>query len=173
MGAHHPGRGARPSIRLVGPHRTILAACPSDVACPSVSSMGDLLLLAITCVCRLHWSARRGSWSRVVRWGVDFNPICHTGIFGVTFFIFVASMKLPSWRQSRLPLEAWRRSKPSRRLSLRCVAASSRASAPRSSPGCGSMVKVLSGLPQLGSCTSPGRAWWLGRLGTPRKRPSH
>eukprot|EP00964_Phaeocystis_antarctica_P049539 scaffold28733_cov75-Phaeocystis_antarctica.AAC.5 len=27
-------------------------------------SMGDLLLLAITCVCRLHWSARRGSWSR-------------------------------------------------------------------------------------------------------------
>eukprot|EP00964_Phaeocystis_antarctica_P015293 scaffold8461_cov68-Phaeocystis_antarctica.AAC.4 len=32
--------------------------------------MGDLLLLAITCVCRLHWSARRGSWSRVIRWGV-------------------------------------------------------------------------------------------------------
>eukprot|EP00964_Phaeocystis_antarctica_P117125 scaffold80965_cov35-Phaeocystis_antarctica.AAC.1 len=43
--------------------------------------MGDLLLLAITCVCRLHWSARRGSWSRVVRWGVDFNPICHTGFW--------------------------------------------------------------------------------------------
>eukprot|EP00964_Phaeocystis_antarctica_P123696 scaffold87386_cov63-Phaeocystis_antarctica.AAC.2 len=38
-------------------------------------SMGDLLLLAITCVCRLHWSARRGSWSRVIRWGVDFIPM--------------------------------------------------------------------------------------------------
>ena len=37
--------------------------------------MGDLLLLAITCVCRLHWSARRGSWSRVIRWGVDFIPM--------------------------------------------------------------------------------------------------
>eukprot|EP00964_Phaeocystis_antarctica_P055535 scaffold32671_cov65-Phaeocystis_antarctica.AAC.3 len=31
--------------------------------------MGDLFLLAITCVCRLHWSARRGSWSRVVETG--------------------------------------------------------------------------------------------------------
>jgi len=37
--------------------------------------MGDLLLLAITCVCRLHWSARRGSWSRVFRRGVDFIPV--------------------------------------------------------------------------------------------------
>eukprot|EP00964_Phaeocystis_antarctica_P030421 scaffold17184_cov76-Phaeocystis_antarctica.AAC.1 len=37
--------------------------------------MGDLLLLAITCVWRLHWSARRGSWSRVIRWGVDFIPM--------------------------------------------------------------------------------------------------
>eukprot|EP00964_Phaeocystis_antarctica_P016981 scaffold9347_cov64-Phaeocystis_antarctica.AAC.1 len=36
---------------------------------------GDLFLLAITCVCRLHWSARRGSWSRVLRWGVDFIPM--------------------------------------------------------------------------------------------------
>ena len=33
-----------------------------------VFPMGDLLLLAITCVCRLHWSARLGSWSRVIRW---------------------------------------------------------------------------------------------------------
>ena len=27
-------------------------------------SVGDLFLLAITCVCRLHWSARRGSRGR-------------------------------------------------------------------------------------------------------------
>ena len=38
-------------------------------------STGDLFLLAITCVCRLHWSARRGSWSRVFRRGVDFIPM--------------------------------------------------------------------------------------------------
>ena len=30
LGAHHPGRGARPSIRLVGAHGSILATCPSD-----------------------------------------------------------------------------------------------------------------------------------------------
>ena len=29
-------------------------------------STGDLFLLSITRVCRLHWSVRRGSWSRVV-----------------------------------------------------------------------------------------------------------
>ena len=36
---------------------------------PLFFSMGDLFLLAITCVCRLHWSARRGSWSRVSKTG--------------------------------------------------------------------------------------------------------
>eukprot|EP00964_Phaeocystis_antarctica_P025875 scaffold14553_cov74-Phaeocystis_antarctica.AAC.1 len=49
--------------------------------------MGDLLLLAITCVCRLHWSARRGSWSRVIRWGVDFIPmkfLWRTGTCAIT-----------------------------------------------------------------------------------------
>eukprot|EP00964_Phaeocystis_antarctica_P006498 scaffold3516_cov26-Phaeocystis_antarctica.AAC.1 len=30
LGAHHPGRSARPSIRLVGPHGTISASCLSD-----------------------------------------------------------------------------------------------------------------------------------------------
>jgi len=50
-------------------------------------SMGDLLLLAITCVCRLHWSARRGSWSRVVRWGVDF--LRTTVFYTVTTLIYV------------------------------------------------------------------------------------
>ena len=32
-------------------------------------------MLAITCIWRLHWSVRRGSWSRVVRRGVDFIPL--------------------------------------------------------------------------------------------------
>ena len=29
-------------------------------------SMGDSFMLSITCACRLHWSVRRGPWSRVV-----------------------------------------------------------------------------------------------------------
>ena len=33
----------------------------------SFFSTGDLFLLSITCVCRLHRSARRGTWSRVFR----------------------------------------------------------------------------------------------------------
>eukprot|EP00964_Phaeocystis_antarctica_P097328 scaffold63462_cov52-Phaeocystis_antarctica.AAC.5 len=56
--------------------------------------MGDLLLLAITCVCRLHWSARRGSWSRVVRWSVDFIPM--------KFFVIVTFILDP--RELRRPL---------------------------------------------------------------------
>ena len=42
---------------------------------------GDLFLLAITCVWRLHWSVRRGTWSRVIKTGVDFIPIFQWGIY--------------------------------------------------------------------------------------------
>ena len=40
---------------------------------------GDLFLLAITCVWRLHWSVRRGTWSRVIKTGVDFIPMKFCG----------------------------------------------------------------------------------------------
>ena len=40
---------------------------------------GDLFLLAITCVWRLHWSVRRGTWSRVIKTGVDFIPLKFCG----------------------------------------------------------------------------------------------
>ena len=40
---------------------------------------GDLFLLAITCVWRLHWSVRRGTWSRVIETGVDFIPLKFCG----------------------------------------------------------------------------------------------
>ena len=36
-------------------------------------------MLAITCVWRLHWSVRRGTWSRVIKTGVDFIPLKFCG----------------------------------------------------------------------------------------------
>ena len=46
---------------------------------PYFFQRGDVFLLAITCVWRLHWSVRRGTWSRVIKTGVDFIPLKFCG----------------------------------------------------------------------------------------------
>ena len=50
--------------RLRGREERVSQARVSRSETCTLFSMGDLFLLAITCVCRLHWSVRRGSWSR-------------------------------------------------------------------------------------------------------------
>ena len=43
-------------------------------------STGGFILVSDYCVWRLHWSVRRGSWSRVIKTGVDFIPMKFCGV---------------------------------------------------------------------------------------------